>query len=289
MVSANAAYLRLEHRFAEWASAQPAIQAVIVVGSRARSDHSADQWSDLDLVVLAGETTAYLNDTAWLNTFGSVQAAISNSFGQHDREWIVLYADGCKIDVAFLTIDPIATPTLQAMLEAFPYPNVLQRGVRVLIDKADHDTANTELRLPPLVASHLPTQAEYMALINGMWLGAVKVAKFTRRNDLWRAKQLCDGEMKQHLLTMLEWQAAAQEDQRDIWYEGRFLNEWADSQALAELPHTFAAYKGEDILRALFAMLDLFRTQAREVADRLGYIYPAGTDQFVADYLRAIL
>ncbi len=85
-------YTRLEQRFVEWAAAQSAIQAVIVVGSRARSDHPADEWSDLDLVVFASNTTPYLRDSTWLNTFGNVMAAVSNSFGQHEREWITLFA-----------------------------------------------------------------------------------------------------------------------------------------------------------------------------------------------------
>jgi hypothetical protein len=106
------------------------------------------------------------------------------------------------------------------MLDAFPYLVVLQRGVHVLIDKTG---PSTELRLPAINLPSLPTQAEFADLINRMVLDAIKLAKFIRRNDLWRAKQLCDGEMKQHLLTMLEWQAAAQHDKRDIWYDGRFL------------------------------------------------------------------
>ncbi len=279
------AYTQLEQRFAEWALVQSPIQAVIVVGSRARSDHPADEWSDLDLVTFATDTTSYLNDAAWLGTFGQVRVASSNSFGQHDREWIAFYADGCKIDVALLSINLAATPALQTMLDAFPYPNVLQRGVRVLIDKTG---APTDLHLPQLDAPRPPTPAEFAALINRMWLDAVKAAKFIRRNDLWRAKQLCDGEMKQHLLTMLEWQAAVQPDARDIWYDGRFLNGWVDPQVLVVLPQTFAAYQAEDLQRALFATLDLFRAQAQEVAARLGYAYLDETDRFVTDYLHTV-
>ena len=112
MFSSTDTYAQLEQRFADWSSAQPSIAAVIVVGSRARSDHPADEWSDLDLVVLASDTASYLQNAAWLNTFGVVIAAISNPFGQNDREWIAVYADGSKIDVAFLAIDLAATPTL---------------------------------------------------------------------------------------------------------------------------------------------------------------------------------
>lgn len=255
------------------------------MGSQARSDHPANEWSDLDLVVFAGDATAYLRDAAWLNTFGAVIAAVSHSFGQRDREWIALYANGAKLDAAFLSIDPVTTPTLQLMLEAFPYPTVLQRGVRVLVDKTGTSTA---LRLPAR-STPLPDRTEFIALLNRMWLDAIKAAKFIRRNDLWRAKQVCDGDLKQLLLTLLEWQATMQKDPRDVWYDGRFLAEWADREALAELPITFAAYDIADLTRALFATLDLFRRLARDIARQLDYPYPLQADQAIDDQIRTML
>lgn len=284
MAFSSDTYARLEQRFADWSSIQPVIAAVIVVGSRARSDHPADEWSDLDLVVFASDTALYLHDSAWLSMFGRLTAAISNSFGQSDREWIALYEDGSKLDVAFLSIDPATAPTLQAMLDVFPYPNVLMRGVRVLHDKTG---TPAELHLPEITTPGFPTWAEFTALMNRMWLDAIKAAKFIRRHDLWRAKQLCDCELKQHMLTMLEWQAAAQKDRRDIWYDGRFLSEWAEPQAVAELPATFAAYEAADLQRALFATLALFRRLAHDVARQLGYSYPDQVDRYVHDHIRS--
>ena len=286
MPPAPDAYHQLERNFAEWALTQPAIRAVIVIGSQARSDHAADEWSDLDLVAFASETDLYLHDAAWLSVFGNVIAAYSDSFGENDREWIALYADGCKLDIGLLSIDPAAAPTLQAALDRFPYPTVLQRGVRVLIDKSD---VPTELRLPPLELPRPPSAAEFNALINHLWLDALRAAKFLHRSDLWRAKQLCDGVLKQHLLTLLEWQAAAHKDQRDSWYDGRFLSEWADREALKAVPGTFAAYAAEDLARALYATLDLGRRLARDVATQLGYAYSAEADRFVDAQIGALL
>ncbi|HTP10381.1 MAG TPA: aminoglycoside 6-adenylyltransferase [Anaerolineae bacterium] len=279
-------YQQLEQRLSAWARTQPAIQAAIVVGSRARSIHPADVWSDLDLVVFASDATAYQRDSAWLSAFGTVIAVVSHSFGQHDREWIALYADGTKLDVACLSIDPAASPTLQAMLDAFPYPNVLQRGVRALVDKTG---SSTELRLPPIEKLPLPDQAEFVGLLNRMWLDAIKTAKFIRRQDLWRAKQVCDGDLKQYLLTLLEWHATMQSDQRDIWYDGRFLSEWADRAVMAELPATFATYDGDDLRRGLFATLDLSRRLAHDIAQRLGYPYPLQNDLVIDDQIHSML
>lgn len=286
MSSSDNTYIQLEQHFAEWAQTQSAIRAVIVVGSRARSDHLADQWSDVDLVVFTSDAPVYLRDPAWLNTFGTVMIAVPNAFGQHDREWIALYADGTKLDVAFLSIDPAATPTLQHMLDVFPYPVVLQRGVRILVDRTG---LSSTLRLPEIDALSLPDQAEFTALTNRMGLDAIKTAKFINRHDLWRAKQVCDSDLKQHLLTLLEWRAAAQPDQRDIWYDGRFLSEWADPPAVAELPATFAAYEVKDLRRALFATLDLFRRLARDVARQLDYAYPSEVDRVVDDHIHSVL
>ena len=280
------AYSQLERQLIAWARTQPAIRAVIVVGSRARSVHPADEWSDLDLVIFASDAAIYLRDAVWLSTFGTVVAAVSHSFGQRDREWIVLYANGTKLDAAFLSIDLAATPTLQAMLAAFPYPTVLQRGVRVLVDGTG--TAS-ELHLPQVDTPRLPDQAEFTAALNQMWFDAIRTAKFIHRSDLWRAKQVCDGDLKQHLLTLLEWQAVAQSDQHDSWYDGRFMAEWADRTALAALPTTFAAFDNADLARALFATLELFRQIARQVAQRLKLVYPYEADQTVDDLIHAML
>jgi aminoglycoside 6-adenylyltransferase len=286
MILPDDIYARLEQRFAEWALAQQSIAAVIVVGSRARSVHPADEWSDLDLVVFTSDAKSYLRDSVWLNTFGTVIIAVFDSFGRHDREWIAFYADSTKLDAAVISIDPAATPTLQTMLDAFPYPIVLERGVRVLVDKSG---TSTELQLPRIAAPPLPDQTEFTVLLNRMWLDALKAAKFIHRNDLWRAKQVCDGNLKQHVLRLLEWQAAAQQDRNDIWYDGRFLMEWADREALAALPATFAAYDIADLARALFATLELFRRLAQDIARRLDYAYPLEADRAINDHIRLLL
>ena len=280
-------YLQLELHFAAWALTQPAIQAVIVVGSRARADHPADEWSDLDLVVFTSDASTYLQRADWLNTFGPVWASVTNPFGAHDVEWLALYEGGLKIDVAFLTIELAATPTLQDMLDAFPYPIVLCRGVRVLVDTTPH-AGDAALRLPDGDTRRLPTPDEFTTLISRMLLDMAKTAKFIRRQDLWRAKQMCDGELKQHLLRLIECHAAAQRDGRDIWYDGRFLNEWVDEHVAAALPATFAAYNVVDLRRALFATTDLFSRLAWETARRLDFIYPVEAERHVADYIRSL-
>ena len=44
---------RILSKMVPWATARDDLRGIAVVGSRARSDHPADAWSDLDVLVMA--------------------------------------------------------------------------------------------------------------------------------------------------------------------------------------------------------------------------------------------
>lgn len=52
-----------------WGRERGDVRAVLVVGSRARADTPADQWSDTDLVVV-GDPATYPASAEWLGAFG---------------------------------------------------------------------------------------------------------------------------------------------------------------------------------------------------------------------------
>jgi aminoglycoside 6-adenylyltransferase len=281
----NTSYAQLERDFIAWAETQPAIYAALAIGSRARIVHPADEWSDLDLLVFTTDAAAYGSNVDWLKQFGEIWISVVNHIGPGDPEWLVVYSDGLKIDIAFASIDPNVAFDLQQIVDASPYQDVISRGARVLFDRS---LAPTALHLPPIEPAPLPTPDQFTALIHRTWLDAMRVAKFIKRSDLWRAKRYCDGELKQHLLTMLEWHARLIDPSRDVWHDGRFIDEWADPRALARLPHTFAAFNADDLWRALFATLDLFRSLSIEIADRLRFPYPKLIDRRITEWLQSI-
>jgi hypothetical protein len=51
MAHVSQGYNRLSENLVSWAQAQDDIGAAILIGSRARSDHPADEWSDLDVLL----------------------------------------------------------------------------------------------------------------------------------------------------------------------------------------------------------------------------------------------
>lgn len=275
------AYAALSAEITAWAQARPDIHAVILVGSYARTDATADVWSDLDLVLFVSDPTSFVVAPSWLHRFGEVLAPSLHDTGRGTPEWLVLYANGTKADFMFVA----GAGDLPQMLAAFPYQDVLRRGVHVLVDK----TASAEWPLAGLepVPAIRPSATEFANAVYGVLVAADKTARLLRRGDLWRAKMLCDAEIKGHLLAMLAWHAQAH-GARDTWYDGRFLDAWADPRALAALPATFAFYDLADLWRALQATLDLFGWLAIETAAHWAVPFPAAAYDAVTARIRAI-
>lgn len=278
-------YAQLERNFVAWAGGQADIRSAIVIGSRARREPPADEWSDLDIILYATDPAVYAATPDWLSTLGEVWLSYLNDTFAGEVEWLVLFAGGLKADFILST----AKGPLQQTINQSPYQVVLRRGVRVLFDKVAPDSP---LTLPEawLAPPPNPTQDEFLALVNQVFLSATRAAKLLKRSELWGAKYHCDTDMKRHLMTVLEWHARATHGpNHDTWYDGRYLDQWADPQTLADLPATFAAYDGSDLWRALFATLDLFRCVAIETAELLNYSYPAQTDQQITSWLASLL
>ncbi len=71
-------YERLINKFTDWAQAQTDIRTVIVMGSQARIDHSADKWADLDIIIYASSPERYLRQTSWMGNIGKVWVKTRN-------------------------------------------------------------------------------------------------------------------------------------------------------------------------------------------------------------------
>ena len=57
-------YNQLIERLTAWAQAQENIRIATLIGSRARTDHPADEWSDLDVFIAARDIRVYVDSAA---------------------------------------------------------------------------------------------------------------------------------------------------------------------------------------------------------------------------------
>lgn len=276
-------------RFLTWAHSQQDIRAVVVVGSRARTDHPADDHSDLDLVVVTTDSNRYLSQTDWLKPLGtSWLTFLEKQAVGEGLERRVLFEGA--LDVDFI---PLPNEAVRRMaLEGWPpeIAAVLRRGFKLVLDK--DDLSRLIGGVPSTTASSAPppTQDEFLALCHDFLYHAVWAAKKLRRGELWVAKSCADGYMKQKLLRMIEWHARSKRGwDHNTWHGGRYLEEWADPRALDGLRGAFAHYDEADVQRALLATMDLFRWVTRETAMRLGCAYPEDADERVTAWVAGFL
>ena len=81
--------------FVTWASSQPDVQGIALVGSYARG--AAREDSDIDLVILTDQPRNYLDDIQWIDRFGAVEKHQTEDYGKliSIRVW---YENGPEVE-----------------------------------------------------------------------------------------------------------------------------------------------------------------------------------------------
>jgi aminoglycoside 6-adenylyltransferase len=309
MEPAPNSYDQLIDRFVKWARTEKSVRAAILIGSRARRERPADQWSDFDLILIVTDPQLFLSRTDWLEKIGQPRLTFLESTatgGEMERR--VLFDGGLDVDFAVIPNKDARglvwylriQKRFPFLLRLFPGParrmaqtvsgffDILRRGVRILVDK---DGLSEYLDRAPATdeSARLPAQAEFLEAVNDFWYHSVWTAKHLRRGELWWAKSGCDDRLKWLLRRMMEWHARATKGPDfDTWMRGRFLEKWADPRAVRDLRETFAHYDEQDTWRALQATMNLFRWLSLETAERLAYSYPTAEADYAAGLVKKL-
>lgn len=281
-------YEQLALSFLAWAQTEPSLRAAAIIGSQARSDHPADPWSDLDIMVFASDVEPYIAGGGWAEQIAPVWLSfVERTPDGQGWERRVLYAGGLDVDFALL---PAAWLSAMAETEISPdMADVIRRGYRILLDKDGLLEEIVRRPLPQAPPFQPPTETAFLNAVHDFWYHSLWTIRHLRRGELWWAKSGCDGRLKALLHQMLEWHAQAMGGPAtDTWMRGRFLEEWADPRAVAQLRHAFAHYDAEDIARALLSTMDLFRWLAIEVAESWRYPYPTQSEQETVRIVQAL-
>ncbi len=270
-------------QFSDWAIPQSDARAVVLVGSNSRIDHPADEWSDIDILFITSTPQAYLDSTEWLAWIGKPLFTIVERTPTGEI-WVrrVLYESG--LDVDFIVLSPMDVRQnfigLPVVLE------ILQRGRQVLIDKDGLFTNWPDaITAGPVIQP--PSPQVFLEVIHDFWFHSVWTAKKLCRGELWVATTCNNVYMKRLLLQMMEWYTqAAQNCERDVWFDGRFIEQWASPWVVQELPKVVAHYDSEDVWRALMASMELFQHLACETAEHWHYTYPVNQAEKVIEWVR---
>jgi len=125
-------------RFVRWAETRSDLRAAVVVGSRARVDQPADEWADLDVIVVTTGPERYLSTASWVESIGNPLLTFVEPTATGDEmERRVLFEGMLDVDFSIIPEERAR----QLLNERLPPQVVAQisdtfsRGVRVLLDK----------------------------------------------------------------------------------------------------------------------------------------------------------
>jgi len=284
----------LAERFVGWTRSRSDIRAALLIGSRVRNDRPADEWADLDVVVITTNAEYYVLTEDWVREMGKPLLTLVEPTATGDeKERRVLYEGMLDVDFAILPLEKARQMLrgAESSQTAAQLANSLGRGVRVLIDKDNMLPDLKEIKPPSAKASaEKPTEGEFLNVVNDFLYHTIWTAKHLLRGELWWADLACNCRLSQLMLRMIEWHAQAEHDWKyDTWFRGRFLEEWADQQILEELKTTFTHYDKQDTSKTLMATLNMFHRIAKETADKQGYHYPQEAFKSIREWLQTRL
>jgi aminoglycoside 6-adenylyltransferase len=266
-------------RVQRWVARAPEIRAVILTGSRAAQGGPPDDMADYDIILAVTDPARFADgDLSWHGELGIPLVRWGDDgelLGHRTHFRGVVYDDLTKVD---FTIWPEA---LLETIAAGEPPPALDHGYRVLHDPS----GRTRGWAAPTFSAHVlrrPSESEYRALVEQFWWDTTYVAKAVRRDDLFFATSwVLEHDLKVVALRrMLEWRIAAASG----WtfapgVYGRGLEPHLDEHDRRALAATCASLDADGAWHALFAVTDLFRAAAHDVASALGFVYPTGIDE----------
>jgi aminoglycoside 6-adenylyltransferase len=238
-----------------------------------------DEFSDLDIEIIAETPEALIRDNAWLRGFGRVWVHLPTIIGPRHETRLVFYEGGYKVDFSLCGVVRV-----RAMAEAGALNDLYQRGYRVLVDKRGI-TADLPAPTGRFPMNPLPGQAEFSAAVEEFWFEAAHIPRYLLRDDLWVVK-FRDWTMKSVLLKVLEWHTVARSEQPvDVWHIGVHMKAWVDEETWDQLHALFSRFGMQASWHDLLATTRLFRRLGTETASLTGLEYPANTDASISGYL----
>jgi aminoglycoside 6-adenylyltransferase len=261
------------------------IRAVILEGSLV-SGGAVDELSDYDINIYARDCARYLADDGWMDQIGEVLVYQKEQLLFYEEvvpSRLVVFRDCPRVDFSFWPVS-----LLSDMVRGQKQYESYRNGYAVLVDR---DGLAVQLPPPDGGGFHIspPSRDSFLQELYDFWFEAYCVAKYLSRGDLWYAKLVENGYIKQHLFQLVLWHhQAARGWPRDpvLHTEGKRFEQWASPELLEEIGRCFSGYDVEGTWRSLFAMVALFDRLACETAQQLEIAYPEHKQRQVIEYLR---
>lgn len=263
-----------------WSRQDRNVKGAIVIGSQVRDELRADEWSDLDVMVLADDPYLLLDEATWMDRFGAPVCVFVEVTELHFASWNwcvkrALYDDHRAVDFSILPYDK-----LDEVLSV--NKGIMSKGYRVLYD-SDTDLLESKIRAVvetiEEAAPEIPTEKELCNDVNNLLFHIIWTYKKIKKGELWAAVRCINTYIRDLLLRLIEfYNASVTKRSSVVMYDGRFLEDRTDGEILGKLEHCFAKYDEQDAIETLSHLVDVTHFISKRLFEALGYQLNA--DQF---------
>ena len=270
---AESKYRDIIEQIITWSEKDPNIESAIIIGSQVQNEKLADEWSDLDVMLLVNDPLVLLSENRWLEQFGSPVCAFNEVTVLYFVEWNwvvkrVLFDDNHDVDFSILPYDQ-----LDSVLSV--NKEIISKGYHVIHDSdenlVDHKIQTLIKNMKEKVIP-FPTQSELCNDIDDILFHIIWVYKKTKRRELWVAVTTINNHIRDLLLKLIETHnQSVTKRSSSVMYDGRFLEGRTDREIIEKLRHCFSKYDENDAANTLSHIFDFVYSMSKQIFAENGY------------------
>jgi Streptomycin adenylyltransferase. len=152
-------YFELIQNIISFANRDERIAALIMIGSQARETKSADEFSDLDLILITSDTNWLVNSNDWVSKIGKHYITFVEKTIVSADEKRVMFEGALDVDFVIVSKDDA-----KRVLASKVALEIFQNGYKILVDKTDIKAViPNSIPLKPYV---LPSEEIYINVVN---------------------------------------------------------------------------------------------------------------------------
>lgn len=272
-------FVDIKEKIKKYATQDEYIKAVIAIGSSTREEVKADEYSDLDLIIVSEDPDKWYSGE-YPDLLGNMNISFIEPTLGGGKERRCIYDEDRDVDMIIFT--------------QFQFEEALKTGVASWVMNRGYDVLYDSIAIEKEIEIYVKkghshpniTAEEFENMLNDFYFHNIWASKKLLRGELWSAKMCVDAYLKNYLLRAIELYCYEIQG-KDVWHDGRFIDQWAGAYIIDKLNHCFAQYEKTDILNALKATNSLFEELTRKLAAKRGYTYPERAAKCAKDYLAA--
>lgn len=260
------------------------IRCCFLFGSRAQKISHADEWSDLDVVVICKKPAQYIENKEWLKNFGKTifafKEAVSLGIGMQIR---VLFDDFNDVDFAFYSISQFKA----ILKDTRFYHGLIGRGIEILVDKDDSlallkgATFMRKYYTPEINQNNLQNNIE------DFLYHAVSAIKKLHKGEVLTAKETLDFSMKNIIVLFIRWEAISRNSDIDTWHRNRHFEKWADEKFVKQFGNLYSIYNKHNIYEKVIVNILFFKKLTHKVCKLNDLNFSFDKFTLVLDWIKA--